>query len=67
MSQPVFIKVQKLHTSLSRPLINGTYFMFARALNTAIFSSLNKPVRIMESKMNSELVRITDYKDRYKS
>ena len=41
--------------------------MFARVLNTAIFSGLNKPVRIMESKMNSELLRITDYKDRYKS
>lgn len=62
----MFVKVLKLYIALSRPSINGTYYMLALVLecikhgNIFKFQVSGKPVRIVESKLNAELARVTE-------
>lgn len=61
----MFVNVLKVHISLSRTSINGTYHKSAFVLENKDNNSFNFPVsgksiRIIESKLNFELGRITE-------
>lgn len=62
----MFVKVLKVHISLSRTSINGTYYMSAFVLENKHSSSFRFPgsgtsIGIIESILNLELSRITEY------